>query len=87
MIVLISFKLAAPLLASPVVGTRPPPPLFQLHPSYSDRPPHVGFPAWGGTGGPPLISETFRFYSQVHTSHKSHDPGGLPFFQDSVRRW
>ena len=45
-------------------------PLFQLHPSYSDRPPHVGFPAWGARGGLPLFQKLFVFIPKFtrHTS-------------------
>ena len=45
-------------------------PLFQFHPSYSDRPPHVGFPAWGARGGLPLFQKLFVFVPKFirHTS-------------------
>ena len=61
-------------------------PLFQFHPSYSDRPPHVGFPAWGARGGLPLFQKLFVLFPSSHVTQVPR-LGGLPFFQDSVRRW
>ena len=56
-------------------------PLFQFHPSYSDRPPHVGFPAWGARGGLPLFQNLFVFIPKftLHTSPATW--GGSPSFK------
>ena len=67
----VSCLMVAPLLALPVTCTRGASPyfrFFQFVPAYFERPPHVGFPAWGARGVLPLF----------HVSHSSEKgPPGL----------
>ena len=43
-------------------------PLFQFPPSYSERPPHVGYPAWGVWGGLHLFQKCIGKPLSFHPS-------------------
>ena len=55
--------------------------LLQFHPTYSIRPPHVGFPAWGARGGLPL------FHMSLLSKKGHQDWGAAPYFNNGTESY